>query len=139
MRELLPCLYRELEIGGSPFCPALRRFRITRPVKSGIDLDDIEVSRIELQLVGLEQRVEHACPRTRSRGWRIAPSARTDAQNACIVVRFFEEVARCRLSLCWFLAGGLQRLGWRRFLGLIQHHQGDKGQTHKSIGHNNKQ
>jgi hypothetical protein len=58
MCELLPRFDSEFEIFGSPIRPAFRRLWSTRTIKSGIDLDCIEVTRIELQFVGSRQWIE---------------------------------------------------------------------------------
>ena len=62
MRELLPDFDRKLEIIRRAFGPALSRFGITWPVKRGIDLDDVEVPRIELQFVRFQEGIKQAGP-----------------------------------------------------------------------------
>src|SRR5262245_46455491 len=93
VRELLPRFDRKFEVFGRPLCPALRRFRSARPIESGIDLDCIEVPRIELQFVGSCEWIKQSCPRTWSRvGW-IAPAAGSDSQYTCIILGSNEKAA----------------------------------------------
>ena len=62
MRQLLPDLDGKLKIIGRTFRPTPGCFGIAGTVKGGIDLDDIEVSRVELQFVRFHQRIKQAGP-----------------------------------------------------------------------------
>ena len=60
--ELLPHLHRELEVVRRAFCPAFRCPRSAGTIERGIDLDGIEVTRVELQLVGFLEGIKNARP-----------------------------------------------------------------------------
>ena len=96
--ELLPGLDGELEIIRSAPHPAFGGFGMAGTVKRGIDFDSVKVSRIKLQFVGLRQRIEHAGPGSRAGLWRITPSTCTDSPDACIILRFDEEITGHRLA-----------------------------------------
>ena len=91
-RELLPRFDGEFETLGCAFGPAFRCFRGAGPVESRIDFDGVEVSRIELQLVGFRKGIKDAVPRPWSGARRITPTAGADAQDTGIVVRLGEEI-----------------------------------------------
>ena len=60
--ELLPHLQGELEVVGRAFCPAFGCLRRAGTIERGIDLDGIEVTRIELQLVSFLEGIKNTCP-----------------------------------------------------------------------------
>ena len=60
--ELLPHLHRELEVVRRAFCPAFGCLRSAGTIERGIDLDGIEVTRVELQLVGFLEGIKNARP-----------------------------------------------------------------------------
>src|SRR5262249_13099832 len=108
VRKLLPRLDGEFEVRRRSFRPTFCRFRRAWPIESGIDFDGVEISRIELQFVGLRQRIEDTRPRSRPGAGRIAPTASTDSPYPCIILRFDEEIARCRFAVllsCHSLSG----------------------------------
>src|SRR5262245_39218410 len=91
--ELLPRFNRKFEVFGRPLRPAFRCFRSARTIESGIDLDRIEVPRIELQFVGSCEWIKQSCPRTGPcAGW-IAPAPGSDSQDTCIILGFNEKAA----------------------------------------------
>jgi hypothetical protein len=137
MGELLPDFDRKFEIGGCSFGPTLGSFGITRPVKGGVDLNGVEVPRIKSQFVRLQKRIKETCPGARPRTRRITPSACTDAENACVVLRLLKEVRRCWVSLRRSLPG-FEGFNRSRLLRLVQDHQCDERQAHQGISDNYK-
>ena len=127
-----------MEIIRRAFGPAFRSLRATGPIKCRVDLDRIEVSRIELQLIPLQERIKDARPRSGAGVGRIAPATRADAEDSRIIGTFAEEIARGRISLRRFLSGGPQRCGRRGLSRLVKNHQCNKGHDHDDIGYNNK-
>src|SRR5262249_33138522 len=90
--ELLPRFDSELEVFRRTLCPTFGSLGSARPIESRIDFDCIEISRIELQLIGLRQRIEETRPRARTTARWITPAAGSDAPRACIILRFDEKV-----------------------------------------------
>ena len=62
VRKPLPNLDGEFEIIRGTFRPAFSRLRAGRPIKRGIDLDGVEVPRVELELVGFLEGIKNAGP-----------------------------------------------------------------------------
>ena len=94
VRELLPQLDCKFEIVRRPLSPAFGCLGATGPIERGIDLDDVEVPRVKLQLVGFLEGVKNAGPRTGAGTRRITPTARTNADDARGIRRFVKKVAR---------------------------------------------
>src|SRR5436190_15989907 len=101
--ELLPGLDRELEISRRALRPTFRSRCGARPIKSGIDLDRVKVSRIELEFVRFRQRIEHTGPRAWPSIRRITPTTRSDTPYPCIILRLDEEIA------CYWITAFLSR------------------------------
>jgi len=62
VRKPLPNLDGEFEIIRGAFRPAFSRLRAGRPIKRGIELDGVEVPRVELELVGFLEGIKNAGP-----------------------------------------------------------------------------
>ena len=105
MGELLPNFDGKFEIVGCSFGPTLGSFGVTRAVESGVDLNGIEVSRIKLQLIRLQERIKESRPGAGSRAGRIAPSAGTNADSACGILRFLKKVSRYWIRYADFFPG----------------------------------
>ena len=97
MRELLPDFDGKFKVGRRPFCPALSGFRRARTVESGINFDGIEITRVELQLIGFCKRVEDPGPRAGTGVRRVAPAASPDTPDAGVIGWIVEEL---RQSVC---------------------------------------
>src|SRR3954471_14223277 len=80
MSELLPQLDRELEVVRDFGRPRLGRVLVGRAIEGAIDLDGIEVARVEIQLVGVLElgRVERAVPGAIA--LRVAPARGADIE-----------------------------------------------------------
>ena len=62
MRELLPSLNGKFKVCRCALDPAFRCLRRARPVERGVDFNDIEVSRIELQLIRFRNGIKNTSP-----------------------------------------------------------------------------